>query len=107
MIRAADVANLTLLNEIVERPQRFLDRHARVGLVTHVEIDVVGSQPAQARLARLNQVLAREPDVVRPCPQPHVGFGDQDEVLAAARQRLAENLLRASERVDVGGVESS
>ena len=40
-----------------------------------------------------------------PGAEPHVALGDQHEVVAPARQRLAEDFLRAAERVDVGRVE--
>ena len=105
MIRAADVADLALLHEIVERPQRFVDGHVAVRLVADVEVDVVGAQAAQAGLARLDQVLARESNVMRRGAHAHEGLGRQDEVVAPAHQRLAEDLLGGAERIDVGGVE--
>jgi hypothetical protein len=51
-IRIADVADLALADEIVERAQRLLDRRQRIVIVLLVEIDVVGLQPRQARLDR-------------------------------------------------------
>ena len=50
--RAADVADLALLHEIVERAQRLLDRRPRIGDVLLVEVDVVGAEPSEARLDR-------------------------------------------------------
>jgi hypothetical protein len=32
-VRAADVADLALANQVVERPQRVLDRDRRIGMV--------------------------------------------------------------------------
>src|SRR6266404_1448575 len=48
--RTADVADLPLPDEIVERPQRLLDWRQRVRLVLLVEIDPVGLEAPQARL---------------------------------------------------------
>ncbi len=52
----ADVAHLALAHEIVERAQRLLDRRQRIVIVLLVEIDVVGLQPLQARLDRLDMM---------------------------------------------------
>ena len=52
----AEVADLALLHQLVERGQRLLDRGVRVGRVQLVEVDPVGAEPAQA-------VLHGDPDV--------------------------------------------
>ena len=105
MIRAADVADLPLADEIVERAQRLLDRDELIGLVAHVDVEVVGAQPAQAPLAALDDVLARQADVVDALADAHEHLGHDDELLALAFERLAENLLGAAERIHVGGVD--
>ena len=48
--RAADVTDLALPDEVVQRPQCLLDRGLRVGLVLLVEVDPVGPESAKARL---------------------------------------------------------
>ena len=70
-VRAADVADLALAHEIVERAQRLLDRRQRVGAVELVEVDPVGLEPPQAVLDRLHDVArASRPSSGRhrPCP---------------------------------------
>ncbi len=57
----AKVADLALAHEFVERGDRFLDRCARVGPVHLIEVDVIGIEPPQARLARLPDIGARPP----------------------------------------------
>src|SRR6266478_2903369 len=57
--RAADVADLALADEIVERPQGLLDRRQRIRLVLLVEVDPVGLQPSQAGLDLGHDVAAR------------------------------------------------
>ena len=61
---------LPCADEIVEGAQRLLDRHELIGLVAHVDVEVVGAQPPQAALAALDDVLARQPDVVRALSRP-------------------------------------
>jgi hypothetical protein len=42
---------------------------------------------------------------VRAGPETHEGLGDEHEVVAAAGQRFAQDLLRAAERIHVGRVD--
>ena len=90
---------------MVERVQRLLQRRHAVPLVDLVEVDVVDAEPAQARLARRDQVEAGETRVVRPVAHRHAGLGRQHHALPPALQRLAEDLLGQAARVDVGGVD--
>ena len=106
----ADVADLALGDEVVERRERLLDRRDRVGLVQLVEVDPVGPQAAQRR-------LDGEPDVAaRPAHAPvrtvraghvHAELGGEHDLVALALERLAHQRLGepALRAVDVGGVE--
>ena len=58
---APEVAHLPRVDEVVERGERLLDRRGGVEAVDLVEVDGLHPQPPQARLARLHDVLAREP----------------------------------------------
>ena len=58
-VRAADVPDLALGDQLGQRREGLLDRRHRVGLVQLVEVDVVGAEPAQARLDRAPDVAAR------------------------------------------------
>ena len=60
MVGAADVADLAGGDKVFVGAQRLVHRHEHVGLVAEIEIEVVGLQPAQARLARRDQILARQ-----------------------------------------------
>src|ERR1041385_9152997 len=71
-VRHAPRADLALGDELVERAER-LGEWVRAAPVEEVKIDVIGAQPAQARLARLlrtgvtgvvRQHLRREKDAV-------------------------------------------
>lgn len=56
-IRTANLPHLTNLDQIVEHAERVGDRHVRVWHVQLIEIDVVGSQTAQAVLDGLPHIL--------------------------------------------------
>ena len=79
----------------------------RIGAVALVQVDVVGAEPAQRGLDALEEVLAREPAVVRVLRHREEGLGRDHQV--AARDRRAAPAPSASSacavRVDVGGVE--
>ena len=73
-VGAADVADLARPHQIVERAQRLFDRRDGVEAVQLIEVDVVGAEPAQAGLARRDQVVPRGADVVRPGPMRNVAL---------------------------------
>jgi len=56
---------LALTDQVVERAQRFLEGRVAVVPVRLIEIDEVGLQAPQRILDGLDDVLAREPRVVR------------------------------------------
>jgi len=58
VVGQADVADLSLPDEIVIRRQGLLQRGFRVGVVGVVEVDVVGVQAAQAGLDLADDVAA-------------------------------------------------
>ena len=97
------------------RAKRLVDRGRPVVEVDLVEVDVVGLQPAQRGVDRPHHVLATValvPLVRTAAPE---ALGGEDDVVAAtavALHPLADQFLgatdqldRATERVDVGGVE--
>ena len=109
-VRVAHVPDLALGHQFVQRCDRFLDRGHRVRGVQLVQVDVVGTQPAQ----RLGH---RAPDVGASAlradgrPVPHVGvlvaeLGGQHDLVAARAEDLAERPLRTSAAaISVRGVE--
>jgi len=58
VVGQADVADLSLPDEIVIHGQGLLQRGVRVGVVGVVEVDVVGVQAAQAGLDLADDVAA-------------------------------------------------
>jgi hypothetical protein len=82
-----------------------------------VQVDVIGLEPPEARLARAPDVIGGQPAVVRTEPHRLVHLGGQDDPVAASAslQPPADGLLRDAvpllhvrrlrPAVDVGGVE--
>ena len=103
----ADIADLPLANEIVECPECLLDRGVRIEPVDLVEIDRVDAKPAQARLARLHDMLAREPAHCLTFAHRPVRLGGDDNFVEVRHraQRSSGHLLAHAEGVHVGGVE--
>ena len=64
-VAVADVADLARADQVVERPERLLDRRRRVRGVDLVEVDVVGPEAAQAVLDRPDDPAARRAPLVR------------------------------------------
>ena len=82
--RAADVADLALPHEIVQRAQRFLDRRSRVGDVLLIEVEIVGPEAPEARLDGVHDIAPRgalEPAV--PVHRPGKFAGEHDLVAPA------------------------
>ncbi len=75
-----------------------------------IEVDIVGPEPLQAGVDLGENMLAAEPEAVRPSCRGIVGaeahLGRDHQVVAAlAREPAAEDLLRSAEAVDIGGVD--
>src|SRR6185369_669718 len=101
----ADVAHLAGAHQVVQRPQRLLDRRAAVGPVQLVQVDVVGFQALQAGLAGADDRAARSAEVVRSVAGAVAELGGDERLPALALQRDAQSLFRLADAVTVGGVE--
>src|SRR5262249_5841512 len=105
-LRARDVAPLALPHQIVKRAQRLLDWRLRVRPVQLVEIEVVGAQPAKARLDRLRDVAPRRSLELAGVVHRHAELAGEDDLSALRAEDAAERLLRsAAIAVCVGGVD--
>ena len=69
------------------------------------QVDIVGAQPLEAGLAGCDQMMARRADVVRHRSHPEARLGRDQELVAAAGDRLAENLFGKAGRIGIGTVE--
>jgi hypothetical protein len=101
----ADVADLALVHEVAERRQGLLDVGVGARPVDLVEIDPVGAQPPQRVLDLADDPAPRAALLVGIRAHRAVEFRGEDDVVAAAGERLADDLLGLALRVDVGGVD--
>jgi hypothetical protein len=69
------------------------------------QIQVVGIQPLQRSVHRLEQAQPRGAGVVGAVAQPQPGLAGQDHLVAAAAQRFAEDGFGRAVGIDIGGVE--
>jgi hypothetical protein len=91
--RGADVSDLALLHEVGERSERLLDVDLRVGAVHLVEVDVVGAQAPQRVLDLGHDPAARSSTLVGVLAHRDEELRGQDDVVAAASEGLADDLL--------------
>jgi cyclic pyranopterin phosphate synthase len=83
-----------LLDQVIERRQRLVNRRVVVPAVNLIEIDVVGSQPIQRGFGLIKDVLPREPRAVRALVHPVVHLRRDDEFRAVALlDRPTDDLL--------------
>src|SRR6202521_1860935 len=104
----ADVADLPLALELDERAYGIIERHARVGTVQLVEINPVGAQALEARLAGGAQM--RWPAVPTPLARPRprqAALGRNDQPVAIGRQRFGDQLLADPGTVGIGCVDEA
>ena len=102
----AAVANLALLDQIVERAQGFFERHGGIKAMQLVDVDPVGLEPLEARFNRLRDVTARRALHQTGIVHRVAEFRREHDVLAPRAEKLAEADFRAAlVAVDIGGVE--
>ena len=104
-VGVAEIADLALGHQIIQRAQGFIDRRIGIGLVKLIEVDPVGSQPGQAVFDGAHDPAPGSPLATLIVADPHAELGGQNDIAAALAQRLAEEFLRLCAAIDVGGVE--
>ena len=101
-----NVQDLPRTDLIVERPHQLCDGRDGVPEMDPEQVHVVGPQPTKALIQRLHQalaVVAERIDVTR--ADRRCVLGRQHEAVAVCREQLADDLLAATPRVVVGGVD--
>ena len=106
-IRAADVTDLAGAHELIERRQRLLDRRVVVLAVQLQEVDRLDAEPLERALDRLQKMLARRAVVVRAVAHRECRLGGNEQAVALALDRLAQDLFGEPGGIDVGGVEQA
>ena len=91
--------------EVGERAQRLLDVGLRLGPMDLIQVDVVGAEPAQAVLHLAHYSQPGVAPLVDALPHVAVHLAREHDVVAAALQRTADDLLGLPGRVHVGRVD--
>jgi len=107
-VRTADVSDLTLSDESIERAQSLFDRSDVVVSVDLVKIDVICLQATEARFDGVHDMSTGGTHVVASGARPAIDLGRENNVLAGnveILERLSEGLLAFTRRVDVRRVE--
>src|SRR5215469_332729 len=105
-IGKTDRTDLPLLDQLIERAHRLLERHVTVGPVNQIHVDVVGVEILETLLDRLHHPLAGAAAVVGGVRIADTKLGRDHYFLAARAERLGERLLRCTETVRFGRVET-
>ena len=92
-VRAAGVADLSLVDQAVEGAQCLVDRRRRVIVVQLVEVDVAGLQASQRRLDGGEDVLAGVAGVEGRRPGRGEALGGKDETVPFPPQPATEDFL--------------
>jgi AraC family transcriptional regulator len=104
-VRRADVAHLAGGDQGVEGGQRLIERRLPVPLVHLVQIDVVGSEPPQARFGGAEDVVPREAGVVGSVAHRHPHLRGEQDLIAVRTEGLADDLLAQPVRIHIGRVD--
>src|SRR3712207_5677859 len=102
------VEYLAGVDQIVQRPQGFVYRYARVRAVDLVEVDMIGLESPEGCFALLDYVsavVAGGVGVLIVHAPVHLGGQHHAIPLAVAAERLPYHLLACTAAVDVGGVQ--
>ena len=73
---------------VIERAKRFLNRCRRIEAMDLIQVDVIGTQPLQAVVDRMHDVLAGQPPVVRVISHRHVDLRRHNDAIAARPEVL-------------------
>ena len=105
-IAESQVAHLAGTDEIAEGADGFLQRCFKIVAVQVVDVDVVGSQPLQARFQFERHPLAAAAARIRVGRDGRVlHLGREHPALAVLRDELADHALGAALGVAVGGID--
>ncbi len=96
---------MAVAHERIERLQRLLEWREAVPFVQLVEVNMVDAEALQAGVAGGDQMVARQPYLVRSLAHAEPSLGRDQRAVAATAQDFAQDLLRGAGRIDVGRIE--
>ncbi len=99
------MADLAVADKIAHRRHRGLERRVVVLLVEVIDIDVIGAEALEARIARLDDPFARQAALVRSVAHCIGQLGGKDPAIALLGDRGADDLFGAAVVIGVGGID--
>ena len=105
VVRHAEMADLAGADEVAHCVHGLGERRVQVFLVQIVNVDVVGAEPAQARVDCAHGPLTREAARVRSLPHGIGEFRGEHPLVALVRDGAAGHLLGTAAIVGVGSVD--
>ncbi len=105
IIGDSEMTDLALANQITHRRHRRLERRVVVLLVEVIDIDVVGAETLQARIARLDDPFARQAALVRSVAHRVAQLGGEEPAITLLGDRRADDLFGAAVIIGVGGID--
>ena len=81
-VRAADVADLSLLHQRVESAQSLFQWGHGIVAMDLVQVDMVGLQTAETSLHTVHNVAARSPNVISPWADSAIDFRRDHDLLS-------------------------
>ena len=106
--RGTQIKHFAGLHEVFKGSNRFFDGRLIVEPVYLVEVYVVRSQPTEAVVDRMENVLSRQAPLVRVLAHGHVHLGPDDDTVSGRTEvfeRTPKNLLTAAAGIHVGRVD--
>ena len=106
-VRYAGIDDFSLVDQVVDGPQRFLDRGFRIERMAVEQVDPVGAQPSQRIFDGAHDVIAGRPDVVYPGTHLRAVLGCKDHVVSSAGfcQIVSDHRFRSPLVVRIGRVD--
>ena len=105
VIRDAEIAHLALAHQVAHRAHRLLQRRRMVLLVQIIDVDVVGAEPLQAFVGRLQHPAPRQPAAIGIVADRVGEFCREDPVVPVVGNGAADHLLGLAAIIGVRGVD--
>ena len=105
VVRDAEIAHLALPDQFAHRAHGLVQRRRMVFLMQIIDVDIVGAEPLQAFVGRLQHPAPRQPAAVGIVAHGVGELGGEHPVVPAVGNRAADHLLGIAAIIGVRGVD--
>src|ERR1700680_2525408 len=102
------------MNQVIQRPERLIERRFSIGKMHLIQIEIVGLQTAQAGLNRLEDMLARPATIIGASAHREKELGRQHNLFASPFEPVtyiffgaALALQRTAKWIGISGIKES